>query len=85
MLKGLPGKFPPKFSLCPTLVWSWDPELSPPRSLPSQSTHGLTGRATEGRRDGGPAWTRVFQALSRRTSKISFLSLWSLFCLFKKL
>ena len=57
VLKGVLGTFPPRFSLCPTLVWSWDPEGPNRRALPFQSTQ-LTGRAAEGRRDGSPAWTR---------------------------
>ena len=60
VLKEVLGKFPPRFSLCPTLVWSWDPEGPDRRALPFKSTQ-LTGRATEGRRDGGPTWSRGFR------------------------
>lgn len=57
VLKGVLGKFAPRFSLCPVLVWSWDPEGPDCRALPFQSPQ-LTGRATEGKRDSSPAWTR---------------------------
>lgn len=60
------------------LVWSWDPEGLTAGPAPSRA-HNSQAEPLRERGTARPG--QGFQAQSRRTCKICFLSLWNLFCL----